>query len=220
MIASPYNVIFCWLESCLARSLQAHLLRQQQSRVYPILILLNRISSFLRRDILLRIYKPAVVPLLDYGCVVMGWMQQGERPMPRTPTNRAMRIILHADLKTCTQKMRAKLFLLSLYSRRVFSKLQYAYKTVYNINCPKQLIGYIVKRSQRHCRSLRDPTLSDSPPVKTKCGQTSFKFSAASAWNKLRREIRELRTLAQFKIRTFIYLMNMDRANHFCKSNT
>ena len=24
MIASPYNVIFCWLESCLARSLQAH----------------------------------------------------------------------------------------------------------------------------------------------------------------------------------------------------
>ena len=29
MIASPYNVIFCWLESCLVRSLQAHSLRQQ-----------------------------------------------------------------------------------------------------------------------------------------------------------------------------------------------
>ena len=34
--------------------------------------------------------------------------------------NRAMQIILHADRKTCTQNMRAKLFLLSLYSRRFF----------------------------------------------------------------------------------------------------
>ena len=29
VIAIPYNVISCWLESCLARSLQAHSLRQQ-----------------------------------------------------------------------------------------------------------------------------------------------------------------------------------------------
>ena len=29
VIASPYKVILCWLESCLARSLQAHSLRQQ-----------------------------------------------------------------------------------------------------------------------------------------------------------------------------------------------
>ena len=73
-----------------------------------------------------------------------------------------------------------------------------------------------MKRSQRHCRSFRDPTLLDLPQVKTKCGQTSFKFSAASAWNKLPREIRELTTLAQFKGKTFAYLINMDSANHTC----
>ena len=89
--------------------------------------------------------------------------------------------------------MRAKLFLLSLCSRRLFTKLQYAFKIVNNINCPKQLTGYLVKRSQRHRRSLRDQKLLDLPLVKTKCGQTSFKFSAASAWNKLSREMRELR---------------------------
>ena len=61
-----------------------------------------------------------------------------------------------------------------------------------------------------------DPTLLDLPQVKTKCGQTSFKFSAASAWNKLPREIRELTTLAQFKGKTFTYLRNMDSANHIC----
>ena len=95
--------------------------------------------------------------------------------------NWVMRITLHADRKTCTQKMRAKLILLSLYSRRLFIKLQYVYKIINNINCPKQLTGYLVKRSQRHRRSVKDPILLDPPLFKTKCGQTSFKFSAASA---------------------------------------
>ena len=157
--------------------------------------------------------------LLAYGCVVWGECSKENAQCLERLQNRAMRVILHADRKTCTQKMRTKLFLLSLYSRRLFSELQYAYKIVYNINCPKQLIGYLVKRSRRHCRSLRDPTLLDLPLVKTKCGQTSFKFAAASAWNKLPREIRELRTLGQFKIRTFTYLMNMDKPNHICNSN-
>ena len=86
--------------------------------------------------------------------------------------------------------MRAELLLLSLFSRRLLIKLQYVYKIINNINCPVQCPGYLVKRSQRHCRSVRDPTLLDIPLVKTKCGQTSFKFSAASAWNKLPRELR------------------------------
>ena len=38
-------------------------------RVYPKLKLLTRISSFLSCDILLRIYKQTVLPLLDYGCM-------------------------------------------------------------------------------------------------------------------------------------------------------
>ena len=160
-----------------------------------------------------------MLPLLVYGCVIWGECSKENAQCLERLQNRAMRIILHADRKTCTQKMHAKLFLLPLYSRRLFIKRQYVYKTVNNINCPKQLTGYLVKRSQRHHRSLRDPTLLDLPLVKTKCGQTSFKFSAASAWNKLPREMRELRSLAQFKVRTFTYLMMMDKANHICKSN-
>ena len=181
---------------------------------------LNRISSFLSRDILLRIYKQTVLPLLDYGCVIWGECSKENAQCLERLQNRAMRIVLHADRKTCTQKMHTKLFLLSLYSRRLFIKLQYVYKIINNINCPKQLTGYLVKRSQRHCRSLRDPTLLDLPLVKTKCGQNSFKFSAASAWNKLPREMRELRSLAQFKARTFTYLLMRIKANHICKSNT
>ena len=190
-----------------------------QSRVYPKLKLLNRISSFLSRDFLPRIYKQTLLPLLDYGCVVWGECSKENAHRLERLQNRATRIMLHADRKTCTQKMRAKFFLLSLYSRRLFIKLQYVYKIIHNINCPKQLSGYLVKRSERDCRSLKDPTLLDLPLVMTKCGQTSFKFSVVSAWNKLPVELRELRTLALFKVRTFPYLMNIDRANHICKNN-
>ena len=62
-----------------------------------------------------------------------------------TRLNQAMRIVLHANRKTCTQEMRAKLHLLSLYGRRRLIRLQYVYKIVNNINCPKQLTGYLVR---------------------------------------------------------------------------
>ena len=80
-----------------------------QSRVYPKLNLLNRISSFLSRDILLRIYKQTVLPLIDYGCVIWGECSKENAQCLERLQNRAMRIILHADRMTCTQKMRAKL---------------------------------------------------------------------------------------------------------------
>ena len=55
--------------------------------------------------------------------------------------------------------LRAKLVLLSLYNRHRFIRLQYVYEISNNVNCPKQLIGYLVKQSLQHCRSLRDSTL-------------------------------------------------------------
>lgn len=164
-----FKYLGIYLDHCLTWSKHVAYI---QSRVYPKLKLLNRISSFLSRDILLRIYKQTVLPLLDYGCVVWGECSKENAQRLERLQNQAMRIILHADRKTCTQEMRAKLQLLSLHSRRLFIKLQYVYKIINNINCPKQLTGYLVKRSQRHCRAFRDPTLLDLPQVKTKCGQT------------------------------------------------
>ena len=70
-----------------------------------------------------------------------------------------MRIILNANRKTCSQEMRIKLNLLSLESRRRFLRLQLVYKIVYNIICPRQLQGYLVRRSEMHSRSLRDNIL-------------------------------------------------------------
>lgn len=49
--------------------------------------------------------------------------------------------------------------------------LALAFVDVYTLHsmedyCPKQLTGYFVKRSERHCRSLRDTTLLDLPAIK------------------------------------------------------
>ena len=39
-------------------------------RIYPKLSLLNKVSSFLPRYVLLNIYKQTILPILDYGCIV------------------------------------------------------------------------------------------------------------------------------------------------------
>ena len=52
------------------------------------------------RDILLRIYKQTVLPLLDYGCVVWGECSKENAQRLERLQNQAMRIILHADRKT------------------------------------------------------------------------------------------------------------------------
>ena len=130
--------------------------------------------------------------------------------------NQAMRIILAANRKTCSQDMRAKLCLLSLDSRRRFLRLQFVFKIVHNINCPHQLEGYLVKRSEMHNRDLRDSTLLHVIATKTKMGQSSFKCAAAREWNDLPRGLRELQILSKFKADVFKYFLELDTNNHQC----
>ena len=165
---------------------------------------------------MLNIYKQTVLPILDYGCIV--WGDCGKRNAQRLERlqNQAMRIILCANRKTCTQEMRAKLVLLSLRNRRRFLRQQLVYKIVNNINCPHQLVNYLVKRSDLHNRSLRDATLLNLPKTKSAMGQSSFQYAAASDWNNLPRALRELKTLSLFKAAVFKYYIELDRKDHVC----
>ena len=111
-------------------------------RVYPRLKLLNRISKYLTRSVLLRIYKQTILPLMDYGCIVWGDCGKQDAQRLERLQNQAMRIILSANHKICTQHMRSKLTLLSLSSRRRFLRLQLVFKIINNTDCPRQLKGY------------------------------------------------------------------------------
>ena len=97
------------------------------SRVYPKLKLLNRISSFLSPAIVLKICKVTIVPILDYGCTEWGFCSKKNSDFLERLQNKAMRIILRTNRLTCTQFIREKLGLLTLFNRRRYMRLQLVY---------------------------------------------------------------------------------------------
>ena len=185
-------------------------------RVYPRLKLLNRISKYLTRSVLLRIYKQTILPLMDYGCIVWGDCGKQNAQYLERLQNQAMRIILSANHKTCTQHMRSKLTLLSLSSRRRFLRLQLVFKIINNIDCPRQLKGYLVKRSELCDRNFRDSSLIDGVRAKTALGQSSFKSAASREWNSLPRHLRDITSMQTFKSKLFNYFLNLDVSSHVC----
>ena len=66
-----------------------------------------------------------------------------------------MRCILKADRTTCSQAMRNKLGLLSLYNRRRFHRFILIFKIVQNQQCPEKLVAYLPRRSSIHNMCLR-----------------------------------------------------------------
>ena len=127
-----------------------------------------------------------------------------------------MRIILSANHKICTQHMRSKLTLLSLGSRRRFLRLQLVFKIINNIDCPRQLKGYLVKRSELCDRNFRDSSLIDGVRAKTALGQSSFKSAASREWNSLPRHLRDIISMQTFKSKLFNYFLNLDVSSHVC----
>ena len=160
------------------------------SRVYPKLKLLNRISSFLSPAILLKIYKMTILPILDYGCIVWGLCSKKNSDFLERLQSKAMRIILRTNHLTCTQSMRERLGLLTLFNRRRYLRLQLVYKIVNDYHCPRQLQGYFSLRSEIRRKTLRDSGELHLPRYKTAMGQSTFEYAAAKEWNDLPKELR------------------------------
>ena len=151
--------------------------------------------------------------IFDYGCIV--WMECTKHISDKVEKlqNWSMRIILKTDRRSCSQDMRSKLGLLSLYNHRRF---QLSYRTVNNVMCPEQLVSYLPSRSSMHGRQIRDNSQLHLPKTKSAMGQSTFQYSAARDWNSLPKHIRELETLPSFKVAVFKYLSNLDITSHSC----
>ena len=186
------------------------------SRVYPKLKLLNRISSFLSPAILLKTYKMTILPILDYGCIVWGFCSKKSSDLLERLQNKAMRIILRTNHLTCTQSMRERLGLLTLFNRRRYLRLQLVYKIVNDYHCPRQLQGYFALRSELRRKALRNSRELHLPRYKTAMGQSTFEYAAAKEWNDLPKELRTWESLRIFKIKTFKLLIQSDKTQHKC----
>lgn len=111
------------------------------------------------------LYKQTVLPIVNYCCIVWGdFVKQNAVHLERLQ-NQAMQIILRANRKTCAH------FVRSLSSRRRFTSLQLVLNPMNNIDCPRQLKGYLVKRSELHDRNFRDSSQIDSVRAKSTMGQ-------------------------------------------------
>ena len=71
-------------------------------------------------------------------------------------------------------------------------RLQLVYRIVNDYNCPRQLQGYLVLRSDLRGKVLRDNRELHLPRTKTAMGQSTFMYAAAKEWNDLRRRRRIL----------------------------
>ena len=127
-----------------------------------------------------------------------------------------MRIILRTDHLTCTQFMREKLGLLTLFNRRRYMRLQLVYRIVNDYNYPRQLQGYLILRSDLRSRVLRDNRELHLLRTKTAIGQSAFMYAAAKEWNDLPTDHRSCSSLKIFKTKLFNFFMDLDKNDHKC----
>ena len=127
-----------------------------------------------------------------------------------------MRIILRTNRLTCTQFMREKLGLLTLFNRRRYMRLQLVYRIVNDYNCPRQLQGYLVLRSDLRGKVLRDNRELHLPRTKTAMDQSTFMNAAAKEWNDLPTDHRNCSSLEIFKTKLFKFFTDLDKTGHKC----
>jgi len=112
--------------------------------------------------------------------------------------------------------MRERLGLLTLFNRRRYLRLQLVYKIVNDYHCPRQLQGYFSLRSEIRHKTLRDSGELHLPRYKTAMGESTFEYAAGKEWNDLPKELRACKALGLFKIRTFKFLIELDKTQHIC----
>ena len=142
-----------------------------------------------------------ILPILDYGCIVWGLCSKKNSDFLERMQNKAMRIILRTNHLTCTQSMRERLGLLTLFNRRRYLRLQLVYKIVNDWHCPRQLQGYFALRSKLRRKALRDGRELNLPRYKTAMGQSTFEYDAAKEWNDLPKTMRACETLRCLKLK-------------------
>ena len=213
---TSYKYLGVYVDSTLAW--KKHL-SYMQKRTYPKIRVVNRLSSFLTRSVLLKVYKQTMLVIFDCGFSV--WMECSNSMIDSLERLQiqVMCTILKADRTSCTQSMRSELGLLTIKNRRQFLRFQLVYKIINDYNCPNQLKGYVPRRSSLHGRDLRDNTTLHLPKAITAVGQKTFQYAAAKDWNDLPKSIRSITTLSSFKAALYTFLRKSDKLSHRCTVN-
>ena len=179
-----------------------------QKRMYPKIRVTNRLSSFLTRSVLLKIYKQTMLPIFDYGCSV--WMECSNSMIDSLERlqNQVMHTILKADRTSCTQSMRSELGLLTLKNRRRFLRFQLVYKIINDYNCPNQLKAIYL--GDQVCTGEISQRQHYATFTKNNYSSWTKNFSICCSEglerNDLPKSIRSITTLSSFKAALYSFL--------------
>ena len=86
-------------------------------------------------------------------------------------------------------------------------RLRLVYRIVNDYNCPRQLQGYFVLRSDLCSKVLRDNRELHLPRTKSAMGQSTFMYAAAKEWNDLPTDHRNCSSLKIFKTKLFKFVI-------------
>jgi len=162
-------------------------------------IALKRIRSFVPRKTLQFIFNSLIQPHFDYCNVVWGNCNKTLADKLQKLQNRAARILTFSSYDTNADRLFEELGWQKLETQRQVHKAVMVYKSVNGL-APDYLCTKFIDRSSVSNYSLRDTESKLAIPFpRTNFLKNSFSYSGAVLWNSLPVELRQARTLSNFR---------------------
>ena len=160
---------------------------------------LKRIRSFVPRKTLQFIFNSLIQPHFDYCSVVWGNCNKTLADKLQKLQNRAARVLTFSSYDTNADRLFKELGWQKLQTQRQIQKAVMVYKSVNGL-APDYLRKKFVDRSSVSNYSLRDTESKLAIPFpRTNFLKNSFSYSGAVLWNSLPVELRQARTLNNFR---------------------
>ena len=171
--------------------------------------MLKLLSKYVDQKGLNLYYKSYILPIFDYGCLILGRCSILNANRLIKLQKRAARIILNVDIMTPSEQMFSELNWLPLPKRVNYHTHVMMYKVLNNMSL-EYLRDLFNSISETHGRSLRsvNKELLSIPLCRTSYYEKSFTDAGAREWNSLSLHIGKLSTIQSFKTAVNAYLLS------------
>ena len=153
---------------------------------------LSKLSHYLSKDALIKLYKSYILPIIDYGDVLYANTSVALLNKLQRAQNRCLKVCLKVNMRTPTEEIHGLTNTPILHYRRETHQRNFAYKRA-------QIDRYIDANHAR-TRNRDGPILKVFLPHTTSY-QNSVEYSVGRIWNNLHPTIRLMTSLNSFKIK-------------------
>ena len=161
--------------------------------------MMDKISSFVPRNIMLSLYFSLINPYLTYCIEAWYNCAASSRNKLFVLQKRCIRCIMCADFHTNTELFFNQLNILKLSELHKFSLCIYIYKTLYIDNFDNSLYTYIDSNINNHLHNTRHSANITLPLYSRSKSQFCINYSGCNLWNQLQFETRNANSVEKFK---------------------